>query len=214
MILLFIIKEAWFSSFNREPLNSVLLLIGIRISGICLLYLIMRCIVLYIFPLDVEVFWLHMFRSALVERMPALDEATYSGRRAGSVPSVVSTSQAAPLNLPNGVAKASAAPLIDLLDLSSDDVPAPSSSGGDFLQDLLGVDLAPASQSGDIIHFCILFLPIDYCLSLLGSDKREIEVNQTLLRIYSLLFRCKSDPENWQRSPPGSFVNWSSFSSK
>lgn len=87
-------------------------------------------------------------RSALVERMPVLDEATYSGRRAGSMPAVVSTSQAA-LNLPNGVAKTSAAPLIDLLDLSSDDVPAPSSSGGDFLQDLLGVDLAPASsQSG------------------------------------------------------------------
>uniref|UniRef100_A0A5B6Z1G0 Putative AP-1 complex subunit gamma-2-like n=1 Tax=Davidia involucrata TaxID=16924 RepID=A0A5B6Z1G0_DAVIN len=36
-----------------------------------------------------------------------------------------------------------------LLDLSSDDAPAPSSSGGDFLQDLLGVDLSLASsQSG------------------------------------------------------------------
>ncbi|KAG6422620.1 hypothetical protein SASPL_119199 [Salvia splendens] len=58
-------------------------------------------------------------RSALVERMPVLDEATYSGRRA--------------------------APLIDLLDLNSDDVQAPSSSGGDFLHDLLGVDLSPAS---------------------------------------------------------------------
>ncbi|KAI5679173.1 hypothetical protein M9H77_10123 [Catharanthus roseus] len=88
-------------------------------------------------------------RSALVERMPVLDEATYSGRRAGSVSAVASTSQAATLNLPNGVAKTAAAPLVDLLDLSSDDVPAPSSSGGDFLQDLLGVDLAPASsQSG------------------------------------------------------------------
>lgn len=93
-----------------------------------------------------------MARSALVERMPVLDEATYSGRRAGSVSAVASTSQAATLNLPNGVAKTAAAPLVDLLDLSSDDVPAPSSSGGDFLQDLLGVDLAPASsQSGDII---------------------------------------------------------------
>ncbi|EOY00410.1 Adaptor protein complex AP-1, gamma subunit isoform 1 [Theobroma cacao] len=85
-------------------------------------------------------------RSALVERMPVLDEATFSGRRAGSLPSAVSTSSTgAPRNLPNGIAKPAAAPIADLLDLSSDDVPAPSSSGGDFLQDLLGVDLSPAS---------------------------------------------------------------------
>uniref|UniRef100_A0A5B6Z6S4 AP-1 complex subunit gamma n=1 Tax=Davidia involucrata TaxID=16924 RepID=A0A5B6Z6S4_DAVIN len=88
-------------------------------------------------------------RSALVERMPVLDEATYSGRRAGSLPATVSTSPGPALNLPNGVAKPTAAPLVDLLDLSSDEAPAPSSSGGDFLQDLLGVDLSPASsQSG------------------------------------------------------------------
>lgn len=87
-----------------------------------------------------------MYRSALVERMPVLDEATFSGRRAGSLPSAVSTSSTgAPRNLPNGIAKPAAAPIADLLDLSSDDVPAPSSSGGDFLQDLLGVDLSPAS---------------------------------------------------------------------
>ncbi|WRX15877.1 Clathrin/coatomer adaptor [Theobroma cacao] len=85
-------------------------------------------------------------RSALVERMPVLDEATFSGRRAGSLPSAVSTSSTgAPRNLPNGIAKPAAAPIADLLDLSSGDVPAPSSSGGDFLQDLLGVDLSPAS---------------------------------------------------------------------
>ncbi|KAL2510212.1 AP-1 complex subunit gamma-2 [Forsythia ovata] len=82
----------------------------------------------------------HNIRSVLVERMPALDEATYSSRRAGSVPAAVSTSQGAPLNLPNGVAKHTSSPLVDLLDLTSDDVTAPSSSGGDFLQDLLGVD--------------------------------------------------------------------------
>ncbi|KAG6708297.1 hypothetical protein I3842_06G074100 [Carya illinoinensis] len=83
-------------------------------------------------------------RSALVERMPVLDEATFIGRRAGSSPAMVSTSNSASLNLPNGVAKPPAAPLVDLLDLSSDDVPAPSSSGGGFLQDLLGgVDLSP-----------------------------------------------------------------------
>ncbi|XP_028060451.1 AP-1 complex subunit gamma-2-like isoform X1 [Camellia sinensis] len=88
-------------------------------------------------------------RSLLVEKMPVLDEATYSGRRAGSLPATVSTSNGAAINLPNGVAKPSAAPLVDLLDLSSDDAPVPSSSGGDFLQDLLGVDLAPAlSQLG------------------------------------------------------------------
>ncbi|CDP00189.1 unnamed protein product [Coffea canephora] len=88
-------------------------------------------------------------RSTLVERMPVLDEATYSGRRAGSVPTVVSTSQGTPINLPNGVAKTTSAPLVDLLDLSSDDVPVPSSSGGDFLQDLLGVDLSPSSSQTD-----------------------------------------------------------------
>ncbi|CAN4124257.1 unnamed protein product [Withania somnifera] len=87
-------------------------------------------------------------RSSLLERMPVLDEATYSGRKAGSVPTAVSTSRVS-VNIPNGVAKPSAAPLVDLLDLSSDDVPAHSSSGGDFLQDLLGVDLVPvSSQSG------------------------------------------------------------------
>ncbi|CAN0925526.1 AP-1 complex subunit gamma-2 [Linum grandiflorum] len=85
-------------------------------------------------------------RSALVERMPVLDEATFGGRRASSLPSTGSTSTATAVKLPNGVAKPSAAPLVDLLDLS-DDVPAPSSSGGDFLQDLLGVDLAPAALS-------------------------------------------------------------------
>ena len=85
------------------------------------------------------------YRSALVERMPVLDEATFSGRRAGSLLRDVSTSTGAPCNLPNGIAKPAAAPITDLLDLSSDDVPAPSSSGGNFLQDLLGVDLSPAS---------------------------------------------------------------------
>ncbi|KAH6770756.1 Adaptor protein complex AP-1 [Perilla frutescens var. hirtella] len=85
-------------------------------------------------------------RSALVERMPVLDEATYSGKRAGSVPAAVSTSLGDPPKMPNSVTKPTSAPLVDLLDLSSDDVLAPSSSGGDFLQDLLGVDLSPASK--------------------------------------------------------------------
>ncbi|XP_059648987.1 AP-1 complex subunit gamma-2-like isoform X2 [Cornus florida] len=88
-------------------------------------------------------------RSQLLERMPVLDEATYVGRRAGSLPATVSTSNGAAINLPNGVAKPAAAPLVDLLDLSSDEALEPSSSGGNFLQDLLGVDLSPVSpQSG------------------------------------------------------------------
>ncbi|XP_057810962.1 AP-1 complex subunit gamma-2-like isoform X2 [Salvia miltiorrhiza] len=87
-------------------------------------------------------------RSALVERMPVLDEATFSGRRAGSVPNAVSTSQGAPPKIPNGVAKPVSPPLVDLLDLSSDDVPISGPSGGDFLQDLLGVDMSPAPLQG------------------------------------------------------------------
>lgn len=88
------------------------------------------------------------FRSALLERMPVLDEATFSGRRAGSVPTAVSTSQGAPSKVPNGVAKPVSAPLVDLLDLSSDNIPVSGSSGGDFLQDLLGVDVSPAPLQG------------------------------------------------------------------
>ncbi|OIW10555.1 hypothetical protein TanjilG_15927 [Lupinus angustifolius] len=87
-------------------------------------------------------------RSTLVERMPVLDEATFVGRRAGSLPGAASTTTATSVSLPNGVAKP-VAPLVDLLDLSSDDAPAPSSSGGDLLHDLLGVDLSlPSQQSG------------------------------------------------------------------
>ncbi|CAH2047534.1 unnamed protein product [Thlaspi arvense] len=87
-------------------------------------------------------------RSSLVERMPVLDEATFSGRRAGSLPAAVSTSGKSPLSIPNGVAKA-AAPLVDLLDMSSDDSIAPTSSSANYLQDLLGVDLMqPSTQPG------------------------------------------------------------------
>ncbi|CAM8916118.1 unnamed protein product [Rhodiola kirilowii] len=89
-------------------------------------------------------------RSTLLERMPVLDEATYSGRRAGSLPPAVSISGGSPAKIPNGVVKpADAAPLVDLLDLSSDDAPMTSSSGNDFLNDLLGVDLSSTpSQPG------------------------------------------------------------------
>ncbi|XLS93305.1 hypothetical protein HN51_069313 [Arachis hypogaea] len=84
-------------------------------------------------------------RFTLVERMPVLDEATFIGRKAGSLPGAASTTTMPSVGIPNGEAKP-AAPLIDLLDLSSDDAPAPSSSGGDLLHDLLGVDLSPAPQ--------------------------------------------------------------------
>ena len=85
-------------------------------------------------------------RSTLAERMPVLDEATFIGRRAGSMPGTTSTTKGASINLSNGFAKPPVAPLVDLLDLNSEDAPVPSSSGSDLLQDLLGIDLAPASQ--------------------------------------------------------------------
>ncbi|KAI8021872.1 Myosin-12 [Camellia lanceoleosa] len=56
-------------------------------------------------------------RSLLVEKMPVLDEATYSERRVGSLPATVLTLNGTAINLPNGVAKPSAVPLVDLLDL-------------------------------------------------------------------------------------------------
>lgn len=64
------------------------------------------------------------------------------------MPNAVSTSQGAPPKIPNGVAKPVSAPLVDLLDLSSDDIPVSGSSGGDFLNDLLGVDVSPAPFQG------------------------------------------------------------------
>ncbi|XP_073101114.1 AP-1 complex subunit gamma-2 isoform X2 [Elaeis guineensis] len=96
-------------------------------------------------------------KSSLVERMPVLDESTYIGKRVGSSQATLpadkssrptSGSPGASLKLPNGVAKPPPAPLVDLLDLSSDDVPAPTSSATDFLHDLLGGDLMSPSSSG------------------------------------------------------------------
>ncbi|XP_071692165.1 AP-1 complex subunit gamma-2-like isoform X2 [Rutidosis leptorrhynchoides] len=88
-------------------------------------------------------------RSALVERMPVLDEATYSVKRAGSISAAASTSHGPTLNLPNGVAKTTAAPLLDLLDLGPDEPAPPTSSAPNFLQDLLDVGASPSpSQSG------------------------------------------------------------------
>ncbi|OVA03725.1 Clathrin/coatomer adaptor [Macleaya cordata] len=85
-------------------------------------------------------------RSALVERMPVLDETTYSVRRPGSLPTTVPTSTGASRNLPNGVAKTADTPLPNLLDFDSEDVPIASSSGGDFLKDLLDVGVSPITS--------------------------------------------------------------------
>ncbi|XP_020244626.1 AP-1 complex subunit gamma-2-like [Asparagus officinalis] len=92
-------------------------------------------------------------KSSLVERMPVLDEAAYIAKRAGSSQEALSAnkttksaSSGTPLNVPNGVVKPPAAPLVDLLDLSSDDAPVSSSSTTDFLHDLLGVDLTSTSS--------------------------------------------------------------------
>ncbi|XP_020110400.1 AP-1 complex subunit gamma-2 [Ananas comosus] len=94
-------------------------------------------------------------KSSLVERMPVLDEAAYLGKRAGSSQPTLSaeksskpTTSAASLKLPNGVAKPPAAPLVDLLDLSSDDAPVLPSAPNDFLNDLLGIGLPNSSSSG------------------------------------------------------------------
>ncbi|KAF9606942.1 hypothetical protein IFM89_030240 [Coptis chinensis] len=80
-------------------------------------------------------------RSALLERMPVLDEASYSKRKAGSLLPTASTSHGAPPKLPNGVTKPPVPELGNLLDLGSDDSPMPSSSGADSFQDIFGLGL-------------------------------------------------------------------------
>ncbi|KAJ9554535.1 hypothetical protein OSB04_018580 [Centaurea solstitialis] len=93
-------------------------------------------------------------RSALVERMPVLDETMYNKRRSKSVPGAVSTSLEFASNLPNGViAKTDVAPLVDLLDLGGDEPPPPASSGGNFLLDLMDVGTPhSSSQSGTTVQ--------------------------------------------------------------
>jgi len=83
--------------------------------------------------------------------MPVLDEAAYITKRAGSSLETLSANKtvkptSSGISVPNGVAKPPAAPLVDLLDLSADDAPVPSSSTTDFLHDLLGVDLTSPSS--------------------------------------------------------------------
>ncbi|KAF3779096.1 AP-1 complex subunit gamma-2 [Nymphaea thermarum] len=97
-------------------------------------------------------------KPSLVEKMPVLDETIFSGKRKGSsvAASLDNVSKApssvASLNLPNGLRKPPAAPLVDLLDLDSDVSLAPSAPAGDFLSDLLGVDLSSSSMSSGMNH--------------------------------------------------------------
>ncbi|RRT50670.1 hypothetical protein B296_00034202 [Ensete ventricosum] len=96
-------------------------------------------------------------KSSLVERMPVLDEPAYIGKRASSSQANIvadkssqPSSTATTLKFPNGVTKPPAAPLVDLLDLSSDDSSVPTSTPNDFLHDLLGIGLtnSPSSDQG------------------------------------------------------------------
>ncbi|CAN6454254.1 unnamed protein product [Victoria cruziana] len=95
-------------------------------------------------------------KSTLLEKMPVLDEAVFSGKRKGSsVASPLDTvskaaSSVASLDLSNGLSKPPAAPLVDLLDLDSDVALAPSEPARDFLSDLLGVDLSSSSLSSGV----------------------------------------------------------------
>ncbi|XP_064941780.1 AP-1 complex subunit gamma-2-like isoform X2 [Musa acuminata AAA Group] len=86
-------------------------------------------------------------KPSLLERMPVLDEMTYLLKKASSSQANVSADKTsksnsrASLKLPNGVIHAPATPDLDLLDLSSDDNPANTSSSNDYLHDLLGIGL-------------------------------------------------------------------------
>lgn len=112
------------------------------------------------------IFYEKLLRSSVVERMPVLDIATYNLKRAASSPASIpsekatqTSSSGASLKLPNGVNNHTSAPLVDLLDLSSDDIPQTSSSTGDFLHDLLGMDLTTPSSAGMTLD-SFIFLPL------------------------------------------------------
>jgi AP-1 complex subunit gamma-1 len=107
--------------------------------------------------------------------MPVLDETNYLVKRATSTMATISSVRPSavapgdPLKLPNGVAKPLAAPLADLLDLGSDDVPlttsAPAAAPNDFLQDLLGIGLVDSSPAG---VYYLPFIRICFCFFLLA----------------------------------------------
>ncbi|MCO5595575.1 hypothetical protein L7F22_049620 [Adiantum nelumboides] len=87
-------------------------------------------------------------KETLVERMPVLDEATYVAKKSDEANVGISPDgkaeavSTASKPIANGHAKPVVAPtaaLMDLLDLSVDDVPASTQSAGEFLHDLLGI---------------------------------------------------------------------------
>ena len=94
-----------------------------------------------------------------MERMPVLDEIAYAAKRSDEVTIGISTSNGKAESISasttvkpitNGHSKTFTTPtnaLMDLLDLSVEDVPAPSQSPGDFLQDLLGVTSVPSPSN-------------------------------------------------------------------
>ncbi|KEH19950.1 AP-1 complex subunit gamma-2 [Medicago truncatula] len=147
--------------------------------------------------------------STLVERMPVLDEETFNARRAGSLTDAASTPTGPSVSLPNGVVK-SVAPLLDLLDLSADDTtPAHSSSGGDFLQDLLGVDQSVVSQQSGATHTSKNGTDVLLDLLSIGSPSAPIESppaqsNSSIINMLS--------PSTSKREPISSLDDLSSVS--
>ncbi|KAK9145446.1 hypothetical protein Sjap_005349 [Stephania japonica] len=122
-------------------------------------------------------------RSTLLESMPVLDETTYNGRKAGSLATTVQASTGSSISLPNGDVKPTAVPLVDLLDLSSDDTPAPSSSGVDPLQDLLGVDLTSTPSVSGLEGSSKA--PVDSLLDLLSIGTPSVQNDSSKLDILS-----------------------------
>ncbi|THU54553.1 hypothetical protein C4D60_Mb10t26310 [Musa balbisiana] len=94
-------------------------------------------------------------KSSLLEQMPVLDEMTYLLKKSSSSQANVSADKTSKSNsrvslkLPNGVIHAPATPDLDLLDLSSDDNPANTSSSNDYLHDLLGIGLTNTESTGN-----------------------------------------------------------------
>jgi AP-1 complex subunit gamma-1 len=99
--------------------------------------------------------------------MPVLDETSYLVKRATATQATIAADKLAPpvipggLKISNGVAKPPSAPLVDLLDLSSDDAPASTTAStatpNDFLQDLLGIGGVSSSMAGMLLPVYLLF---------------------------------------------------------
>lgn len=133
--------------------------------------------------------------------MPVLDEAAYIGKKVGSLATAIPTSNGTPINLPNGVAKPSAAPLVDLLDLSSDDAPVASSSGSDFLHDLLGVDLPSASSQSVLGYIQAQKGGPDVLMDLLSIGTPPSQSNSSTTDILSATLDNKTQVETLEGLP-------------